>query len=200
MGAGESPQEKPDLAQTFDLVFKGGTVVNHAGEGLADIGVREGRIAEIGSIGAGAAGETIDATGLHILPGVIDSQVHFREPGLEHKEDLETGSRSAVLGGVTAVFEMPNTKPPTTSAEALAAKVARARGTACIATSPSLSAPRATMSTILPHSSFSREPPASKSSWAPRPAIFWSMTRRRWPAFSPPSGAAPPSIQRMRRG
>ena len=54
---------------------------------------------------------TIDATGLHILPGVIDSQVHFREPGLEHKEDLATGSRSAVLGGVTAVFEMPNTKP-----------------------------------------------------------------------------------------
>ena len=126
MGAGESPQEKPDLAQTFDLVFKGGTVVNHAGEGLADIGVREGRIAEIGSIGAGAAGKTIDAAGLHILPGVIDSQVHFREPGLEHKEDLETGSRSAVLGGVTAVFEMPNTKPPTTSAEALAAKVAAA--------------------------------------------------------------------------
>ena len=126
MGAGESPQEKPDLAQTFDLVFKGATVVNHTGVGLADIGVREGRIAEIGSIAAGAAGKTIDATGLHILPGVIDSQVHFREPGLEHKEDLETGSRSAVLGGVTAVFEMPNTKPPTTSAKALAAKVAAA--------------------------------------------------------------------------
>ncbi|MGA7456551.1 MAG: dihydroorotase, partial [Methyloceanibacter sp.] len=114
------------MAQTFDLVFKGGTVVNQAGEGLADIGVRDGRIAEIGSIGVGAAGETIDASGLHILPGVIDSQVHFREPGLEHKEDLETGSRSAVLGGVTAVFEMPNTKPPTTSAGALAAKVAAA--------------------------------------------------------------------------
>jgi dihydroorotase len=126
MGAGNVPQERPGLAQTFDLVLKGGTVVNQAGEGLADIGVKEGRIAEIGSIGAGAARETIDATGLHILPGVIDSQVHFREPGLEHKEDLETGSRSAVLGGVTAVFEMPNTKPPTTSAEALAAKVAAA--------------------------------------------------------------------------
>ena len=126
MGAGEAPQEKPDLAQTFDLVFKGGTVVNQAGEGLADIGVRDGRIAEIGWIGERLAGETIDASGLHILPGVIDSQVHFREPGLEHKEDLETGSRSAVLGGVTAVFEMPNTKPPTTSADALAAKVAAA--------------------------------------------------------------------------
>ena len=63
-----------------------------------------------------AAARSIDATGLHVLPGVIDTQVHFREPGLEHKEDLETGSRAAVLGGVTAVFEMPNTKPLTTSA------------------------------------------------------------------------------------
>ena len=70
----------------------------------------------------------IDAKGLHVLPGVIDTQVHFREPGLEHKEDLETGSRAAVMGGVTAVFEMPNTKPLTTTAEALADKVARARG------------------------------------------------------------------------
>jgi dihydroorotase len=116
------------LAETFDLVFKGGTVVNHAGIGLADIGISNGRIAEIGEIAEGLAGETIDATGLHILPGVIDTQVHFREPGLEHKEDLESGSRSAVLGGVTAVFEMPNTKPPTTSADALAAKVAAATG------------------------------------------------------------------------
>ena len=114
------------MAETFDLVFKGGTLVNHAGEGLADIGVRDGRIAALGSIAEGMAGETIDATGLHILPGVIDTQVHFREPGLEHKEDLESGSRSAVLGGVTAVFEMPNTKPATTTADALADKVARA--------------------------------------------------------------------------
>jgi dihydroorotase len=127
MGGAKPPQEKP-LAETFDLVLKGGTVVNQDGEGLADIGVREGRIAEIGLIGEGMAGETIDASGLHILPGVIDSQVHFREPGLEHKEDLATGSRSAVLGGVTSVFEMPNTRPPTTSAEALAAKVAAATG------------------------------------------------------------------------
>jgi len=127
MGAGQPPQEKP-LAETFDLVFKGGTVVNHDGAGAADIGVRGGRIAEIGSIGEGMAGETIDASGLHILPGVIDTQVHFREPGLEHKEDLASGSRSAVLGGVTAVFEMPNTRPPTTSAEALAAKVRAATG------------------------------------------------------------------------
>jgi dihydroorotase len=127
MGGATPPQEKP-LPDTFDLVFKGGTIVNQAGEGIADLGIKDGRIAEIGAIGEGRAGETVDATGLHILPGVIDSQVHFREPGLEHKEDLATGSRSAVLGGVTAVFEMPNTKPPTTSAEALAAKVSVATG------------------------------------------------------------------------
>jgi dihydroorotase len=151
------------LAETFDLVFKGGTVVNHDGAGAADIGVRDGRIAEIGSIGEGMAGETIDASGLHILPGVIDTQVHFREPGLEHKEDLASGSRSAVLGGVTAVFEMPNTRPPTTSAEALAAKVRAATG-ACIATLPFTSAPRATMSIASPSLSFSPEPPASKCS------------------------------------
>lgn len=68
-----------------------------------------------------------DAKGLHVLPGVIDTQVHFREPGNEHKEDLESGSRAAVLGGVTAVFEMPNTSPPTTSRMAMEDKLSRAR-------------------------------------------------------------------------
>ena len=116
------------MADSFDIVFKGATLVNHTGEGEADLGIRDGRITVIGDIGEGLADETIDATGLHILPGVIDTQVHFREPGMEHKEDLETGSRAAVLGGVTAVFEMPNTKPPTTSREALASKVAAATG------------------------------------------------------------------------
>lgn len=111
----------------FDLVLKGGTVVNHDGMGALDIGVTNGRIAALGDFARQSAGEMIDCTGLHILPGVIDSQVHFREPGLEHKEDLETGSRAAVLGGVTAVFEMPNTKPLTTSEETLADKVRRAR-------------------------------------------------------------------------
>ena len=116
------------MARAFDLVLARGTVVNQDGMGERDIGVLDGRIAEIGSLAAASAGERIDCTGLHVLPGVIDSQVHFREPGLTHKEDLETGSRAAVLGGVTAVFEMPNTDPPTTSAEALADKLARARG------------------------------------------------------------------------
>ncbi|OHV60129.1 dihydroorotase [Mesorhizobium sp. LCM 4577] len=114
------------MATTFDLILTGGTVVNHDGEGRRDIGVKDARIARIGDLGQASAGETIDCTGLHILPGVVDSQVHFREPGLEHKEDLETGSRAAVLGGVTAVFEMPNTNPLTTGEAALADKVRRA--------------------------------------------------------------------------
>ncbi len=116
------------MAETYDLVLKGGTVVNHDGKGARDIGVTDGRIAHVGTIDAASAGEVVDCTGLTILPGVVDSQVHFREPGLEHKEDLESGSLSAVMGGVTAVFEMPNTKPLTTSEAALADKIGRARG------------------------------------------------------------------------
>lgn len=116
-----------ELASHFDLVLKGGTVATPGGLAEADIGVREGRIVAIGPVG-GPAAETVDVRGLTILPGVIDSQVHFREPGLEHKEDLASGSRAAVMGGVTAVFEMPNTKPLTTSADAVADKIRRASG------------------------------------------------------------------------
>jgi len=114
------------MAETYDLVLTGGTVVNQDGIGARDVGVRGGRIAALGSIPASAGGERIDCRGLHILPGVIDTQVHFREPGATHKEDLESGSRAAVLGGVTAVFEMPNTDPLTVDAAALADKVRRA--------------------------------------------------------------------------
>jgi dihydroorotase len=113
------------MAASYDLIVKGGTVVNQDGEGVRDVAVAKGRIAAIGNI-SGAAAETIDCRGLHVLPGVIDSHVHMREPGLTHKEDLETGSHAAVMGGVTAVFEMPNTEPTTTTAEALADKVRRA--------------------------------------------------------------------------
>ncbi|HET9903586.1 MAG TPA: dihydroorotase [Xanthobacteraceae bacterium] len=116
------------MSQTFDLLLKGATVVNHDGVGERDIGIRGSTIAEIGALSPAAAGTVVDCRGLHVLPGVIDTQVHFREPGLTHKEDLESGSHSAVMGGVTAVFEMPNTDPPTVTAEALADKVRRGRG------------------------------------------------------------------------
>jgi dihydroorotase len=113
------------MAETYDLILKGGTLVNHDGEGARDLGIRGGRFAAIGDLSRAAAGEVIDCKGLHLLPGVIDSHVHFREPGLTHKEDLESGSRGAVLGGVTAVFEMPNTDPLTVDAAAIADKVKR---------------------------------------------------------------------------
>ena len=114
------------MAQIFDVVLKGGTLVNQDGAHARDIGINGAHITAIGDIASEDGGQVVDCTGLHILPGVIDTQVHFREPGGEHKEDLESGSRAAVLGGVTAVFEMPNTNPLTTSAETLADKVARA--------------------------------------------------------------------------
>ncbi len=114
------------MPETFDLLLKGGTVANQDGIAPRDIGVRNGRIAAIGNLSTASAGETVDCKGLHILPGVIDTQVHFREPGNTHKEDLESGSRAAVMGGVTAVFEMPNTDPLTTSAAMLEDKIKRA--------------------------------------------------------------------------
>ena len=116
------------MPEAYDLILRGGEAVTPSGRGMADIGVRAGKIAAIGQLSAESAGEVFDATGLTVLPGVIDTQVHFREPGLEWKEDLETGARGAVLGGVTAVFEMPNTRPATTDAAALADKLARAHG------------------------------------------------------------------------
>src|ERR1700716_3365856 len=115
------------MSQSFDVILKSGTVVNQDGEGMRDIGVTNGRIAAIGGLGQASGGEVIDCKGLHILPGVIDTQVHFREPGQTHKEDLETGSRSAVMGGVTAVFEMPNTDPLTVTEQTFSDKIKRGR-------------------------------------------------------------------------
>ena len=112
----------------LDLLIRGGTVATPGGIREADVGILGGRIAAIGNVSAAPAAEIFDARCLHVLPGVIDTQVHFREPGNEHKEDLESGGRAAVLGGVTAVFEMPNTSPPTTTRFALEDKLARARG------------------------------------------------------------------------
>ena len=122
------------MAEHFDTLVRGGTCVP-GGDGdarpfAADIGIRDGRIAAIGDLANASAEETIDATGLHVLPGAIDPQVHFREPGFEYKEDIETGTRAAAKGGFTSVFEMPNTDPPTTSREAHEDKFARARGRA----------------------------------------------------------------------
>jgi dihydroorotase len=119
---------------TLDLIIKNSTVLiaeeNSKGqiqihEVQTHIGVKDGKIRYIGNENAPAT-QIIDGKGLHLLPGIIDSQVHFREPGMIQKEDLETGTKSAALGGVTSVFEMPNTIPATTTAELLQDKLKRA--------------------------------------------------------------------------
>lgn len=114
----------------FDLLIRNGTIVTSGFTKQGDIGIQGGKIAAIGDLNASTAQETIEADHLVILPGLIDTQVHFREPGLEQKEDLESGTRAALHGGVTSVLEMPNTNPTTTTASALTDKLIRARGRA----------------------------------------------------------------------
>jgi dihydroorotase len=116
----------------FDLLIRNGTLVTPSGRTQADVAVKDGVVAAIGALDPAQAKDVFDAKGLHVLPGVVDPQCHFREPGLTHKEDLGSGSASAALGGVTTFFEMPNTQPNTDSAEQLAWKVQRARETSWI--------------------------------------------------------------------
>ena len=116
------------MTESFDLLIRGGIVATPNGIAPADVGVIAGRIAAIGSFPGAKAATVFEAKGLHVLPGVMDTQVHFREPGNTHKEDLASGSLAAILGGVTAVFEMPNTAPPTTTRAAIEDKLARAKG------------------------------------------------------------------------
>jgi len=111
---------------TFDLIIHGGSVFTPGGPVTTDVGVKNGKIAALGSLKPGDAAASFDARGLTVLPGCIDEQVHFREPGPVHKEDLESGTRGAVLGGIVAVFEMPNTDPATTNEAAINDKIARA--------------------------------------------------------------------------
>lgn len=107
------------------LLFRQAEVVNEGKRIVADVLVREGRIVEVGSI-SGSADREIDARGKLLLPGLIDDQVHFREPGLLHKGELATESRAAVAGGVTSYMEMPNTIPNATTNVLLDAKFERA--------------------------------------------------------------------------
>jgi len=118
------------MSDSLDLVIANGTVFTPGGPVKTDVGVRGGRTVAFGNLANARAAQVYDATGLTVLPGLIDEQVHFREPGPVHKEDLESGTRGAVLGGITTVFEMPNTDPATTTAPLLANKVARATGRA----------------------------------------------------------------------
>lgn len=116
------------MAEQFDLVIQSGSLVTPGGIAEGDVGVRDGQIRGFGAPGSLSGAELIDAKGLHVLPGVIDTQVHFREPGGEHKEDLASGAAAAALGGVTGVFEMPNTNPSTDNVDAMQDKLDRASG------------------------------------------------------------------------
>lgn len=97
----------------YDLIVEDATVVSSAGRSVADVCVEEGRIVYVGARPAGSARKKCSAIGRFLIPGVIDTHVHFRSPGHPHKEDWTSGSRAAVSGGVTTVCDMPNTSPPT---------------------------------------------------------------------------------------
>ena len=103
------------MPATFDLILKNGKCFIDGQLKTIDIGISNGIIKSIGKIENTSNEKVLEANNLTILPGIIDTQVHFREPGSTDVEDLESGSRAAVLGGVTSVFEMPNTNPPTSN-------------------------------------------------------------------------------------
>ena len=114
-----------------DLFVKGGQVVGREATGRADVLVQGGLVAAVGTdLEVPDGTPELDATGQLVFPGMIDPQVHFREPGLEHKEDLQSGALCCVAGGVTAFCEMPNTKPMTIDPAALEDKFSRAEGRA----------------------------------------------------------------------
>ena len=110
------------MATHFDLLIRGGTCMLPWGAAETDVGVRDGRIAAIGPAGSATATAEIVATGLHVLPGLIDPHVHLRDPGDASIESIPTGTKAAVLGGLTAVFDMPNTSPSIVNVETLAWK------------------------------------------------------------------------------
>ncbi len=118
------------MPETLDLVIRNGRVMTPGGLVEADIGIAAGKIVTIGALAGAKSAGSLDAKGLHVLPGVIDSQVHFREPGLEHKEDIAHGTKAAIKGGVTSIFEMPNTSPLTLDAATLKQKLDIAAATA----------------------------------------------------------------------
>src|SRR5262249_31762594 len=99
------------MAEHYDLLIRGGICVLPWGQEAIDVGARDGRIIALAASAAATAETVIDARGLHVLPGLIDPHVHFRDPGDKSVESIPTGSLGAVLGGLAAVFDMPNTNP-----------------------------------------------------------------------------------------
>jgi len=114
------------MSNIYDLIIKNGNCFINNNLTQTDIGIKDNQIIKIGLINEGAD-KVLDAKGLTIIPGAIDTQVHFREPGNPDKEDLESGSKAAILGGITSVFEMPNTNPATDNFERFQDKLDRAK-------------------------------------------------------------------------
>ena len=110
-----------------DLIIKNGTCATHEKTFKADIAVKKGKIVKVGNLEKFKSKKIINAKGLHILPGAFDTQVHFREPGQEYKEDLNSGSRSAVAGGITTVFDMPNNNPSISTKKLFKKKLSNAK-------------------------------------------------------------------------
>jgi dihydroorotase len=115
---------------TVELVISNALVTSSTSSALGGVAIHGGKIVRVGDVSGFSAERTIDARGLPLIPGLIDTQVHFREPGLEHKEDIESGTRAALHGGVTSILEMPNTVPATVDERALLDKLERASGRA----------------------------------------------------------------------
>src|ERR1700691_2197400 len=123
MAAGRCCNGRLIMSDTVDLVINGGTIVSPDSRSPASIAIKNGLIHAIGAPEAmPPAAQTLDASGLHILPGAIDVHVHFRDPGYPQKEDFASGTAAAAFGGVTTVFDMPNTLPTIGTPEALADK------------------------------------------------------------------------------
>ena len=114
------------MSNIYDLIIKNGNCFINNNLTQTDIGIKNNQIIKIGSIDVGV-NKVLDAKGLTIIPGAIDTQVHFREPGNPDKEDLESGSKAAILGGITSIFEMPNTNPTTDNFERFQEKLDRAK-------------------------------------------------------------------------
>ena len=158
-------------------------IVNEGAVRAGDLLIDNGRIAAVGKAPDGNCA-TLDAAGAYLLPGMIDDQVHFREPGFTHKGDIASESAAAVAGGVTSYMEMPNCNPLTISQTTLDDKRRRAEGRSHANFAFYLGATNDNLEAI---KSLTRpQPAASRCSWGPAPATCWSMTPRRWRASSPP--------------
>ena len=111
------------MVKKYNIGLLNGNVCTHTGIKKSSIGIKNNKILKIGKINSNECTKIIDCNDKYILPGIIDTQVHFREPGLSHKEDINSGTKSAILGGVTTIFEMPNTSPATINKRELEKKL-----------------------------------------------------------------------------